>query len=61
MLDISNLHIFLFSYLTIFLEQPALLYHMFCVLKIGDQVFDTPLIQFNQIDTDVTFGQSYIL
>ena len=44
-----------------FLEQPALLYHMFCLLKINDQVFDTPLFQFSQIDTDVTFNEVFTL
>jgi len=40
-------------------EQPALLYHMFCLLKINDQVFDTPLVQFNQLDTDITFNDVF--
>ena len=47
------------SYIFFVLEQPALLYHMFCLLKINDQVFDTPLVQFNQIDTDVTFNDVF--
>eukprot|EP00794_Sanderia_malayensis_P005156 gene5156-5806_t len=41
-------------------EPATLLYHMFCLLKIADQVYDTPLIQFNQIDTDVTFEDLYV-
>ena len=44
-----------------FTEPQTLLYFMFCLLKLGDQVYDTPLKQIDCIDTDVTFGDPLIL